>query len=138
TDGRPFNRRQRSIVYQRAKNQRETVAFGMQSDPQAVGNEWAAHSIFPVHIENHDLRPVVGNSACRQPYSSSIFNISAMSDGALCRTAIMALNKGAALQNCAQNTGEGGISAYHRQGGDLIWQLGTGYFGGRDEYGYFD
>lgn len=138
TDGRPFNRRQRSIVYQRAKNQRETVAFGMQSDPQAVGNEWAAHSIFPVHIENHDLRTMVGNSACRQPYSLSIFNISAMSYGALSRTAIMALNKGAALQNFAHNTGEGGISEYHMQGGDLIWQIGTGYFGCRDEYGYFD
>ncbi|NGM72642.1 FMN-binding glutamate synthase family protein [Sphingobacterium sp. SGL-16] len=138
TDGRPFNRRQRSIVYQRAKNQRETVAFGMQSDPQAVGNEWVAHSIFPTHIENHDLRTMVGNSACKQPYSLSIFNISAMSYGALSKTAITALNKGAALQKFAHNTGEGGISDYHINGGDLIWQIGTGYFGCRDENGYFD
>ncbi|VTP90964.1 Ferredoxin-dependent glutamate synthase 1 [Sphingobacterium daejeonense] len=138
TDGRPFNRRQRSIVYQRAKNQRETVAFGMQSDPQAVGNEWAAHSIFPVHIEDHNLRTTVGNSACKQPYSLSVFNISAMSYGALSRTAITALNKGAALQNFAHNTGEGGISQYHINGGDLIWQVGTGYFGCRDEHGYFE
>lgn len=138
TDGRPFNRRQRSIVYQRAKNQRETVAFGMQSDPQAVGNEWAAHSIFPVHIEDHNLRTTVGNVACRQPYSLSVFNISAMSYGALSRTAITALNKGAALQNFAHNTGEGGISQYHINGGDLIWQVGTGYFGCRDENGYFE
>ena len=138
TDGRPFNRRQRSIVYQRAKNQRETVAFGMQSDPQAVGNEWVAHSMFPTHIENHDLRTKVGNEACKQPYSLSIFNISAMSYGALSKTAITALNKGAALQNFAHNTGEGGISEYHINGGDLIWQVGTGYFGCRNEHGYFD
>ncbi len=138
TDGRPFNRRQRSIVYQRAKNQLETVAFGMQSDPQAVGNEWAAHSIFPCHIKNHDLRTTVGNDQCRQPYSLSVFNISAMSYGALSKTAIVALNKGAALQNFAHNTGEGGISSYHMSGGDLIWQIGTGYFGCRDEHGNFD
>ncbi|MVZ65391.1 FMN-binding glutamate synthase family protein [Sphingobacterium sp. DK4209] len=137
TDGRPFNRRQRSLVYQRAKNQRETVAFGMQTDPQAIGNEWAAHSIFPVHIEDHNLRTMVGNSQCKQPYSLSVFNISAMSYGALSRTAITALNKGAALQNFAHNTGEGGISQYHISGGDLIWQVGTGYFGCRDENGFF-
>lgn len=137
-DGRPFNRRQRSIVYQRAKNQRETVAFGMQTDPQAVGNEWAAHSVFPCHIENHDLRTTVGNEACKKPYSLSVFNISAMSYGALSKTAITALNKGAALQNFAHNTGEGGISDYHNNGGDLIWQVGTGYFGCRNKEGKFD
>ncbi|QIH36290.1 MULTISPECIES: FMN-binding glutamate synthase family protein [Sphingobacterium] len=137
-DGRPFNRRQRSIVYQRAKNQRETVAFGMQTDPQAVGNEWAAHSVFPCHIENHDLRTKVGNEACKKPYSLSVFNISAMSYGALSKTAITALNKGAALQNFAHNTGEGGISDYHNNGGDLIWQVGTGYFGCRNSEGKFD
>ena len=138
TDGRPFNRRQRSLVYQRAKNQRETVAFGMQSDPQAVGNEWVAHSIFPTHIEDHDLRTLVGNSACKQPYSLSVYNISAMSYGALSKTAITALNKGAALQHFAHNTGEGGISDYHINGGDLIWQIGTGYFGCRNDQGKFD
>lgn len=138
TDGRPFNRRQRSIVYQRAKNQRETVAFGMQTDPQAIGNEWVAHSIFPTHIEDHNLRTVVGNSQCKQPYSLSIYNISAMSYGALSKTAITALNKGAALQGFAHNTGEGGISDYHVNGGDLIWQIGTGYFGCRDEHGFFN
>lgn len=138
TDGRPFNRRQRSIVYQRAKNQRETVAFGMQSDPQSIGNEWVAHSVFPTHIEDHDLRTLVGNSACKQPYSLSVYNISAMSYGALSKTAVTALNKGAALQNFAHNTGEGGISNYHINGGDLIWQIGTGYFGCRDEAGRFN
>src|SRR5690606_35398967 len=79
TDGRPFNRRQRSIVYQRAKNERETVAFGMQSDPQVTGNEWVAHSVFPCHIENQDLRTTVGNQFRKQPYSLSVRNISAMS-----------------------------------------------------------
>ncbi|HLT88712.1 MAG TPA: FMN-binding glutamate synthase family protein [Sphingobacterium sp.] len=138
TDGRPFNRRQRSIVYQRSKNERETVAFGMQSDPQAVGNEWVAHSVFPCHIENHNLRTTVGNHFCKQPYSLSVFNISAMSYGALSKTAITALNKGAALQNFAHNTGEGGISPYHINGADLIWQIGTGYFGCRNEMGMFD
>lgn len=138
TDGRPFNRRQRSIVYQRAKNQRETVAFGMQSDPQAIGNEWVAHSVFPTHIEDHNLRTLVGNATCKQPYSLSVYNISAMSYGALSKTAIKALNKGAALQNFAHNTGEGGISEYHISGGDLIWQIGTGYFGCRNEAGQFD
>lgn len=138
TDGKPFNRRQRSIVYQRAKNERETVAFGMQNDPNTIGNEWVAHSVFPCHIEDHNLRTIVGNEQCKQPYSLSIFNISAMSYGALSKTAITALNKGAALQNFAHNTGEGGISKYHESGGDLIWQIGTGYFGCRDEMGYFD
>ncbi|MBP3942316.1 FMN-binding glutamate synthase family protein [Sphingobacteriaceae bacterium WQ 2009] len=138
TDGKPFNRRQRSIVYQRAKNERETVAFGMQTDPQAIGNEWVAHSVFPCHIKNHDLRTLVGNAQCKKPYSLSVFNISAMSYGALSKTAITALNKGAALQNFAHNTGEGGISEFHNSGGDLIWQVGTGYFGCRDKDGNFD
>ncbi len=138
TDGKPFNRRQRSIVYQRAKNERETVAFGMQTDPQAIGNEWVAHSVFPCHIKDHDLRTMVGNNQCKQPYSLSVFNISAMSYGALSKTAITALNKGAALQNFAHNTGEGGISEFHNSGGDLIWQVGTGYFGCRNDDGKFD
>jgi glutamate synthase domain-containing protein 2 len=136
-DGKPFNRRQRSIVYQRAKNVRDTVAFGMQSDPNKPGYEWAAHSIFPVKIKDTDLRVTVGNYQCLQPYASSVYNIGAMSYGALSKTAITALNKGARLGGFAQNTGEGGISDYHLQGGDLIWQIGTGYFGCRDDKGRF-
>lgn len=138
TDGTPFNRRQRSIVYQRAKNERETVAFGMQTDPNQIGNEWVAHSVFPVKIEDKDLRTDVGNTQCAQPYSMSVFNISAMSYGALSKTAISSLNKGAKLGNFAHNTGEGGISNFHLLGGDLIWQIGTGYFGCRNEQGNFD
>jgi glutamate synthase domain-containing protein 2 len=136
-DGKPFNRRQRSIVYQRAKNERETVAFGMQSDPNAPGFEWAAHTIYPIKLTDKDLRVWIGNDQCLQPYHASIYNIGAMSYGALSKTAIMALNEGAKLGDFAHNTGEGGISEYHLRGGDLIWQIGTGYFGCRDERGRF-
>lgn len=137
-DGKPFNRRQRSIVYQRAKNERQTVAFGMQSNPNEPGYEWVEHSIYPVHIINKNLRVIIGNDQCAQPYSSSIMNIGAMSYGALSKTAIQALNEGARLGEFAHNTGEGGISPYHLKGGDLIWQIGTGYFGCRNEKGNFN
>lgn len=137
-DGKPFNRRQRSIVYQRAKNEKQTVAFGMQANPYEPGFEWVAHSLYPVKIKEADLRVKIGNHLCSQPYSASILNIGAMSYGALSRTAIESLNKGAMLGNFAHNTGEGGISEYHLQGGDLIWQIGTGYFGCRNEQGKFD
>ncbi len=137
-DGKPFNRRQRSIVYQRAKNVRQTVAFGMQANPNEPGYEWVAHSIYPVQLQEKDLRVTIGNEQCSQPYTASILNIGAMSYGALSKTAIQALNEGAALGGFAQNTGEGGISAYHLNGGDLIWQIGTGYFGCRDKDGHFN
>lgn len=137
-DGKPFNRRQRSIVYQRAKNEKQTVSFGMQDDPNRIGYEWAAHSVYPKQAKADSLRVTIGNSSCKQPYSSSIFNIGAMSYGALSKTAVSSLNQGAALGQFAQNTGEGGISDYHLHGGDLIWQIGTGYFGCRDAQGYFD
>lgn len=137
-DGKPFNRRQRSIVYQRAKNEKQTVAFGMQADPSAPGYEWAAHSIYPVTIQEKDLRVLIGNRQCSQPYCASIYNIGAMSYGALSKTAIAALNQGAKLGGFAHNTGEGGISEHHLCGGDLIWQIGTGYFGCRNAYGRFD
>lgn len=137
-DGKPFNRRQRSIVYQRAKNEKETVAFGMQSDPNAPGFEWAAHTIYPIKLTEKDLRVWIGNDQCLQPYHASIYNIGAMSYGALSKTAIIALNEGAKLGGFAHNTGEGGISEYHLKGGDLIWQIGTGYFGCRDEKGRFN
>jgi glutamate synthase domain-containing protein 2 len=136
-DGKPFNRRQRSIVYQRAKNEKQTVAFGMQADPAKPGYEWAAHSIYPVTIKEQDLRVWIGNYQCMQPYHASIFNIGAMSYGALSKTAIVSLNEGASIGKFAHNTGEGGISDYHLRGGDLIWQIGTGYFGCRDANGKF-
>lgn len=136
-DGKPFNRRQRSIVYQRAKNEKQTVAFGMQSDPNAAGAEWVAHSVYPISLSTDDLRVWIGNHLCQQPYYAGIYNIGAMSYGALSKTAIEALNRGAKLGGFAHNTGEGGISEYHLKGGDLIWQIGTGYFGCRDEKGKF-
>ena len=137
-DGKPFNRRQRSIVYQRAKNEKQTVAFGMQADPSAPGYEWLNHSIYPVKLHLDDLKVWIGNNQCMKPYHASIYNIGAMSYGALSKTAIRALNEGAALGGFAHNTGEGGISDYHLHGGDLIWQIGTGYFGCRKEDGRFN
>lgn len=136
-DGKPFNRRQRSVVYQRAKNVKQTVAFGMQEDPNKPGHDWVAHSVYPVKIESTDLRVTIGNIQCKQPYSASILNVGAMSYGALSKTAISSLNEGAVLAGFAHNTGEGGISLYHQRGGDLIWQIGTGYFGCRDSNGNF-
>lgn len=137
-DGRPFSRRQRAIVYQRAKNVRQTVPFGMQSDSQQVGYEWVSHTMFPVRISPEGLRVTIGGSRCYQPYSASLLNIGAMSYGALSQTAITALSGGARLGNFALNTGEGGVSPYHLESGaDLIWQIGTGYFGCRDQAGYF-
>ena len=137
-DGKPFNRRQRSIVYQRAKNDKQSVAFGMQADPMEPGYEWIVHSMFPVTTQEKDLRVKIGNKQCLQPYDASILNIGAMSYGALSKTAIVSLNEGAKIGGFAHNTGEGGISAYHLQGGDLIWQIGTGYFGCRSEDGSFN
>ncbi len=137
-DGKPFNRRQRSIVYQRAKNERQTVSFGMQEDAMSPGYEWVSHSNFPSEIVEKDLRVRIGNDQCLQPYDMSLLNVGAMSYGALSKTAIMALNEGAKLGNFAQNTGEGGISDYHLHGGDLIWQIGTGYFGCRNAFGAFE
>lgn len=136
-DGKPFNRRQRSIVYQRAKNEKQTISFGMQDDPNRIGYEWAAHSVYPKQADYKKFRVLIGNERCTQPYSASIFNIGAMSYGALSKTAITSLNKGAREGGFAHNTGEGGISDYHLQGADIIWQIGTGYFGCRNEDGTF-
>ncbi|MCQ6958374.1 FMN-binding glutamate synthase family protein [Mucilaginibacter aquariorum] len=136
-DGKPFSRRQRSLVYQRSKESQETVAFGTQLDVGAAGHEWIAHSIYPSLFKG-DLHIMIGNKQCAQPYKSSILNIGALSFGALSDAAISALNQGAKIGGFAQNTGEGGISPYHLMGGDLIWQIGTGYFGCRDAFGRFD
>jgi glutamate synthase domain-containing protein 2 len=137
TDGAPFSREQRSVVYQRAKKQLDTLPFGTQNDLYEIGYEWLNHSLSPVHIDMKDLRVLVGGPQCQKPYSASILNVSAMSFGALSKNAVMALNEGAKMGNFAHNTGEGGISSYHQHGGDLIWQIGTGYFGCRTEDGDF-
>ncbi len=139
TGGRPFSREERSLVYQRAKKMRDTVPFGTIRDVYEVGYEWVNHSMQPAHVEPSSLRVTVGGPDCAQPYSASILNISAMSYGALSSHAILALNDGARMGAFAHNTGEGSISPYHlRPGGDLIWQIGTGYFGCRDQSGQFD
>lgn len=138
TEGKPFNRRQRSMVYQRAKGVRNTVPFGTQLDMTFPGHEWVEHSMFPVEVDAEALRVKIGGSQCLKPYNSSLLNISAMSFGALSQTAIESLSQGARMGGFAMNTGEGGISKYHLvSGADLIWQIGTGYFGCRKEDGTF-
>ncbi|WP_141732472.1 FMN-binding glutamate synthase family protein [Oligoflexus tunisiensis] len=138
-DGTPINREKRSLVYQRAKNQRDTVPFGSQHDMYAPGFECVHHTLFPTQVNAKSLRTIIGGPDCRQPYDSSIFIISAMSYGALSSRAVEALNAGAAMGNFAHNSGEGGISEFHlKPGGDLIWQIGTGYFGCRTPAGDFD
>jgi glutamate synthase domain-containing protein 2 len=139
TEEHPFSRNQRSIVYQRAKEESDKRPFGTQTDLYAPGVEWINHSIVPAKVNGHDLRVTVGGPECRQPYSSSLFNISAMSFGALSANAIRALNRGAKKGGFAHDTGEGSISRHHREfGGDLIWEVGSGYFGCRDSEGRFD
>ncbi len=138
SEGRPINREERSIVYQRAKNVLDTLPFGTQKDVYVGGYEWINHSLMPTHVEESSLRVLVGGSACTQPYNASILNISAMSYGSLSANAVRALNGGAKDGGFAHNTGEGAITPYHLEsGGDLIWQIGTGYFGCRTHDGVF-
>lgn len=138
TDGTPFNRNKRAIVYQRAKRALDKRPFGTQQDVYAENFEWLTHSISPATPDTSDFRIVVGGPACAKPYSLSLFNISAMSFGSLSANAIRALNKGALLGNFAHDTGEGGFSPYHREGGgDIIWEIGSGYFGCRNADGSF-
>ncbi|TCD10566.1 FMN-binding glutamate synthase family protein [Pedobacter frigidisoli] len=141
TNGTPYNRLNRSLIYQRAKKDNDTIPFGTQLNVYENGYEWLSHSIAAIshHELNLDPRVLVGGPDCKKPYSASIYNISAMSFGSLSQNAILALNGGAKMGNFAHNTGEGGISDYHRQpSGDLIWQIGTGYFGCRNDDGTFN
>jgi glutamate synthase domain-containing protein 2 len=134
----PFSRSQRSLVYQRAKGESDKRPFGTQLDVKAIGYEWINHSIAPTTLASHDFRITIGEN-CAQPYSASIFNISAMSFGALSANAILALNSGAKKGGFAHDTGEGSISEHHRvHGGDLIWEIGSGYFGCRNDDGTFN
>jgi len=141
TNGTPFNRQYRSVVYQRAKMVDDTRPFGTELDVYENGYEWLNHSIAAIdHTKlNLDPRVTVGGPQCSQPYSASVYNISAMSFGSLSENAILALNNGAKIGGFAHNTGEGGLSDYHLQpGGDIIWQIGTGYFSCRHKDGTFD
>ena len=134
----PFSRQQRSLVYQRAKGDPDKRPFGTQLDTAAAGYEWINHSLAPTTLPTHDFRITIGAGRA-QPYSASVFNISAMSFGALSANAILALNQGAKLGGFAHDTGEGSISQHHRvHGGDLIWEIGSGYFGCRNPDGSFN
>jgi len=160
TDGMPFNRERRSVVYQRAKGDLDTLPFGTQWDVYANDYEWINHSLYPKPIhkvwspgsesggersngngqlaQSDPSRVRIGGPGCRQFYEASVFNISAMSYGSLSKNAILALNEGARRGGFFHNTGEGGISPYHlKPGGDLVWQIGTAYFGCRDDQGKF-
>ncbi len=138
-DEEPFSRDQRSLVYQRSKGVEDKRPFGTRQRVYDSGYEWITHSVVPKHLEGHDFRVKIGGEQCKKPYEASIYNISAMSFGALSANAIQALNTGAAKGGFAHDTGEGGISKYHRAGGgDLIYEIGSGYFGCRTPEGRFN
>ncbi len=135
----PYSREQRTLVYRRAKNIEGLRPFGTLKNVHQIGHEWINHSIAPTKVDDAHFRVRIGGSACSKPYDCSVLNISGMSYGALSPNAIEALNRGAKQGNFAHTTGEGAISAHHKKyGGDLIWQIGSGYFGCRDSAGQFD
>jgi len=139
TDGKPFSRNQRSLVYQRAKNIDSSTPFGTQLNLNDRNYEGIKHSIFPTKVNEELPRVLVGGKDCKQPYLASLLNVSAMSFGSLSENAVRALNIGAKKGNFYQNTGEGGLTDYHIEGGgDITWQIGTGYFGCRDLHGNFN
>jgi len=148
SEAAPFSRAQRSLVYQRAKGEPDNQPFGTHLDVGQQGYEWINHSMSPTKLPSHDFRIWIGGTSgapsasaqpCTQPYQASVFNISALSFGSLSANAIQALNKGAQMGGFAHDTGEGSISSHHRlNGGDLIWEIGSGYFGCRNEDGTFN
>lgn len=138
--GKPFNRLQRSLVYQRSKKETDTTPFGTQLNVYEPGYKWINHSIRALPLTDIDFNPKIkiGSQQCERPYNASLFNISAMSYGSLSKNAIIALNSGAKQGGFYHNTGEGGLSPYHLQeGGDVVWNIGTGYFSCRDNNGHF-
>src|SRR5487761_1243344 len=138
-DGMPFARDIRAVVYQRAKMQLDKRPFGTQEDVYREGYEWMHHSVAPKVHSGEKFRISIGGPDCTRPYSASVFNISAMSFGALSPNAVRALNAGAKKGGFAHDTGEGGVSPYHREnGGDPIWEIGSGYFGCRNLDGTFN
>lgn len=138
-DGRPFARTERDIVYARAKGELDSHPFGTELDVYSDEYEWMSHSMAPTPHADRAQRVKVGSTQCSQPYNAALLNISAMSFGSLGANAIEALNRGAKLGGFYHDTGEGGFSPYHRiHGGDIVWELGSGYFGCRDDTGRFD
>jgi glutamate synthase domain-containing protein 2 len=138
TDGRPIPRERRSVIYQRAKGELETLPFGTQKDVYEPGYEWIGHSMAARAAHHGEERIPIGGRECKQIYAASVLNVSAMSYGSLSAPAVEALNLGAKAGDFWHNTGEGGISDHHLHGGDLCWQIGTGYFGARGKQGDFD
>jgi len=137
--GKPYNRLQRALVQARSWGTVDTQPFGTQFDLMETGFIRGSHSLAPKKVDRQEARITVGGPDCQKPYSASRLNISAMSFGALSPTAIHALNAGARRGGFAHNTGEGGLSPYHLAGGgDIIFQIGTGYFGCRTADGHFD
>jgi len=133
TEAAPFSKDDRAVVYQRAKDVNDTMSFGTRHDVYSEGFEWVSHSIWPKKVPPHHQRVLIGGPLCTHPYSAARLNISAMSYGALSDHAILALNTGAAAGNFYHNTGEGGVSRFHlAPAGDIVWNIGTGYFGCRD------
>jgi len=138
SDGRPFSRDRRAVVYQRSKMQLDVRPFGTHLEVYGDGYEWMNHSIAPRPLTKEPFRISIGGPDCTKPYSASVFNVSAMSFGSLSANAIRALNAGARKGGFAHDTGEGGYSPYHREcGGDIIWEIGSGYFGCRNPDGTF-
>lgn len=137
TDGRPISKNKRAVIYQRAKNLGATHAFGTEEDIYSEGYEFINQSLYPADVLHEEPKVIIGGASCKQPYTASLYNISAMSFGSLSQNAVIALNQGAKLGGFYQNTGEGGLAPYHLQGGDLVWQIGTGYFGCRNLDGTF-
>ncbi|MBT3267406.1 FMN-binding glutamate synthase family protein [Candidatus Poribacteria bacterium] len=138
SDEAPYSREKRSTVYQRSKDELDTIPFGTKRPVYRVGYEWITHSMAATAAPDETPRVTVGGPDCSQPYSAALLNVSAMSFGALSRNAILALNRGAKLGSFYHNTGEGGVSPHHLEhGGDLVWQVGTGYFGCRTDDGVF-
>lgn len=138
-DGRPFDRDVRTVIYERAKGIHGELSFGTERDIGEVGYEYLVHSASPVPEPEEPPRVMLGGPDCSKPYSMSLLNVSSMSFGALSANALRALNTGAAAGHFAHDTGEGGITPYHLDGGgDLVWELGSGYFGARTRRGEFD
>jgi glutamate synthase domain-containing protein 2 len=138
TDGRPYDRNTRTAIYERAKGIKDEQAFGTEREVNEPGYEWLLHSTCPVPPEKDPPRVRIGGPDCTRPYEMALLNVSAMSYGALSGAALTALNRGAAKGGFAHDTGEGGLTDYHLQGGDVVWELGTGYFGARTAAGDFD
>ncbi len=137
-DGRPYDRDTRSLIYERAKGTAAELAFGTERDIDREGYEHLVHSTAPLDPPDEPFRVLVGGPDCTQPYDMALLNVSAMSFGALSSNALRALNNGALKGGFAHDTGEGGLTPYHLGGADVIWEIGSGYFGTRTADGHFD